>query len=291
MTPLALAAVVLFAPAADPPAVAGRWVSKNEFVTVTSVLLPDGRYFAETKVGDTVVPERGKWTLKGKKLTLDPQGGTAVTLTIVMDGDTISSTSPDGTTLVYTRANTAAEVAAEAKKADAAKAEEDAGWKKKFAVASMTKQPKHVAVGAVPDDKNVADVFDTPDVFTSAQLYLRDGNQEFVYQSGDPPGRYKTYFHWHFLPTGRVYVDAESYAGGVEVPKALRGPLPTYYATGKSEQKKFGKYKVEKDEVVVQMDDGEKVRMELIDGRRNLVWVKAVYGNVVWELEALKRVK
>lgn len=268
---------------------AGRWVYKTDFLIVTSTLLPDGRYFAETRVGETVVPERGKYTVKDRKLMLEPLGGTAVTFTFTRDGNTLVVTTADSVTMTYKRVATGAEVAAEAKKADAAKALEDATWKEKFAVALMKIQPPHMAVGPVPEDKNQKQVFDSPEVFTSPQLYLRNGQQEFVYENGNQPGRFKTYFHWHFLPTGRVFVDATSYIGAVEVPKALRGSLPTYFATGKTEQNKFGKYKIEKDDVVIEMDDGEKVWMSLIDGRRNLVWDKAVYGNVTWELESLKK--
>ncbi len=275
--------------APDDAPLAGRWVYKTEFLTVTSTLLPDGRYFAETKVADTIVPERGKYTDKDGKLTLEPLGGAAVAFTYALDKDTLVVITPDRVKMEYKRVATGAEVAAEAEKADAVKAKEDGEWKDKFAVGTMKMQPKHVAAGAVPEDKNVKQVFDAPDVFTSQQLYLREGQSEFIFERGNPPGRFKTYFHWHFLPTGRVYVDATSYTGAVEVPKALRGPLPTYYATGKTEQKQFGKYKGEKDNVVVEMDDGEKIRMTLIDGRRNMVWGKAVYGNVVWELEALKK--
>jgi hypothetical protein len=289
MTALTLAALAALLPGApgDAP-LAGRWVHKTEFLTVTSTLLPDGRYFSETRVGDVVVPERGKYAVKDGVVTLAPIGGEAAALPFALDGDTLVVTGPGGLKMAYKRVATAAEVAAEAKKADAAKDKEDAAWRERFPVAAMKAQPKHVAVGAVPDDKNVKQVFETPDVFASPQLYFREGNQEFVFERGAPPGRFKTYFNWHFLPTGRVYVDATSYTGGVEVPRALRGPLPTYYATGKTESKKFGKYKIDHDEVAIEMDDGEKVRVSLIDGRRNLLWGDTVYGNVVWEREALK---
>jgi hypothetical protein len=290
MNTFAWVVLAAFAPAApDEATLAGRWVYKTDFLTVTSTLLPDGRYFAETKVSDTAVPERGKYTVKDGTLTLEPLGGAAVTFTYTLDKDTLVVVTPDRVKLEYQRVATGAEVAAEAKKADAAKAKEDDKWKEKFAVGTMKVQPKHVAAGAVPEDENVKAVFDSPDVFSSQQLYLREGQAEYVFRDGNPPGRFKTYFHWHFLPTGRIYVDATTYTGATEVAKALRGPLPTYYATGKTEQKKFGRYKVEKDEVVIEMDDGEKVKMTLIDGRRNLVWDKAVYGNVTWELGALKK--
>ena len=291
MTALAWVAVVLLPAAPDEPPLAGRWVHTTEFLTVTSTLLPDGRYFTETKVGGVVVPERGRYTVKGDRLTVEAVGGGSVTATFALDKDTLTVTTPDKVEMRYTRVATAAEVAAEAKKADAAKAKEDAAWREKFAVATMKAQPKHVAAGAVPEDENVKTVFDTPDVFTAPQLYLRDGQAEYVYEGGKPAGRFRSHFHWHFLPTGRVYVDAVTYTGATEVPKPLRGPWPTYYATGKAEQKKFGKYKVEKDEVVVEMDDGEKLKLTLTDGRRNLVWGASVYGNVAWELEALKKAK
>ena len=270
----------------------GRWVCKTEFLTVTTVLLPDGRYFAEIKVGDAVVPERGKYSAQGGTITFDPHGEKAMTYPYRLTGDTLEVTTPEVGRMLYTRVNTAKEVAAEAAKADEAKAKEDAGWRKRLETAVMAKQPPHVAVGDVPADENFEKVFDKPTVFTKPQLYLRRGSEEYVYEGGNPPGTFRTYFNWHFLPTGRVYVDATTYTGGVALPKALQGPNGTYYVSGKSEVRKFGRYKIEKDEtIVIEMDDGEKADTKLFDGRRNMSWGKSIYGNVIWELEALERMK
>ncbi|MCE9565776.1 MAG: hypothetical protein K8U57_27440 [Planctomycetes bacterium] len=271
---------------------AGRWVYKTELLTVTTVFLADGRYFAEIKVGDNPVPQRGRYSIKGGKVTIEPQGEPTVVYPYVYADDTLEITTPELGKMTYRRVNTAKEIAAEAAKADAAKAKEDDEWRAKFEVTVMTKQPPHVAVGDVPADKNVEKVFDKPTVFAKQQLYLHNGLTEFVYANGNPPGKFKTYFNWHFLPTGRVYVDATTYTGAVALPKNQQGPWGTYYVSGKTETKKFGRYKVGKDEaLIIEMDDGEMVEAKFIDGRRNMVWGKSTYGNVVWELEALKRLE
>jgi hypothetical protein len=86
----------------------------------------------------------------------------------------------------------------------------------------------------------------------------------------------------------RVYVKAISYTGSVLAPR--QGFVTRYHVSGTTEVKKFGRYRIEKDEsVTVAMDDGEKAALKLIDGRRNLTWGKTTYGNALWELEALKR--
>lgn len=289
----AVVALAIVAPArAADDDISGRWVYKTELLTVTSVFVADGRYFAEIKVGDNPVPQRGRYALKGGKITIDPQGEDAVVYPYRYTGDTLEVTTPELGKMTYKRVNTAKEIAAEIEKADAIRAKEDAEWRKKFDVAVMTKQPPSVAAGAVPADKNFEKVFDAPTVFAKQQLYVRYGREEYVYANGDPPGKFKTSFDWHFLPTGRVYVDATTYTGAVAVPKNQQGPFGTFYVAGKTETKKFGKYKLDKDDaLVIEMDDGEKIEAKFIDGRRNLVWGKAVYGNVVWELEALKRME
>jgi hypothetical protein len=286
-------ALVLVGPArAAEDDLAGRWVCQTEFLKVTTLILPDGRYFAEIKVGETVVPQRGQYSIKDGKITFDPQGEKAVTYPYRYTGDTLEVTTLELGKMTYKRVNTAKEVIAEAAKADAVKAKEDDEWRKKFEIAVMTKQPPHVAVGAVPEDKNVEKIFDKPTVFAKQQLYLRVNQVEYVYRDNNPPGTFKTYFHWHFLSTGRVFVDATTYTGAVAVPKNQQGPFGTYYVSGKTEVKKFGRYKIEKDETItIEMDDGEKAEVKLIDGRRNMTWGKTVYGNVYWELEALKRLE
>ena len=67
-----------------------------------------------------------------------------------------------------------------------------------------------------------------------------------------------------------------------------RGEVVTYW----------GRYRVEPgengaatDRVAVETDAGEKIRLELIDGRRNLVWGTTLYGQVDWENEALRRTR
>ena len=288
----ALLALFVGVPARADDDITGRWVYKTELLTVTSVFVADGRYFAEIKVGENAVPQRGRYSLKDGKITIDPQGEERVVYPYRYTGDALEITTPDLGKMTYKRVNTAKEIAAEIKEADAIRAKEDAEWRKKFDAAVMTKQPPHVAAGDVPADKNVEKVFDAPTVFAKQQLYVRNGREEYVYANGNPPGKFKTHFNWHFLPTGRVYVDSMSYTGAVAVPKNQQGPFGTFYVSGKTEVKKFGKYKIEKDDaLVIEMDDGEKVDAKFIDGRRNMVWGKAVYGNVVWELEALKRLE
>jgi hypothetical protein len=288
---LALTAVAA-EPARPDPALAGRWLYKGQFLTVESVLLPDGRYFAETRVGDAKVPQRGKYSVKDGKITFDVEGGNPVTYPYRLKDDKLEVTTTELGKMVYSRIATGREVVAEARKADAARAKEDDEWRKKLAVEKMLKQPTHVAVGEVPADKNVERIFEKPAVFTKPQLYLRQGLEEYVYRNNDPPGAFRTHFHWHFLPTGRVYVKAVTYTGSVLAPRQPGLLVNRYYVSGKTEVKKFGRYRIEKDEsVTVEMDDDEKAALKLIDGRRNLTWGKTMYGNVHWELEALKRME
>jgi hypothetical protein len=58
----------------------------------------------------------------------------------------------------------------------------------------------------------------------------------------------------------------------------VRGAWPTHFTTGTAGREEVGKYKAETEDVLVEVGDGEKVTMNLIQGRQTLVWDSSVYG-------------
>lgn len=274
------------------PRFVGRWVCEpNQFQKFVGTFLPDGRYGVIITTAGVEQAQQARYWVEGEQLVfhfLQEEQPRRFAFTLEGNRLTVRGT-PVGDIAYEKQAGSEQQVVEEARQADAAKTKEDERWRAKFASARLTKQPPHVPVGEVPADPRPQHIFDRPTVFTGPQLYVRELPQEYIYANGIPPGIFKTHWHWHFLATGRLYVVAVTYTGSTKA-RERESFWGTYYVNGKNELKQWGRYRLgEQDSVEIEYDDGSQAALRLLDGRRNLLWGQSVYGNIVWELEALKQ--
>jgi len=263
----------------------GTWVYRDALRTVEIGFLPDGRYAASIKIGEATVPENGRYELKGTKLTLAPQGAAPVTYNFSLVGNKLTLSGGNyPQPLTYIKVpGSEAKIIAEASRADASKSREDAEWRSRIKVAPLNKQSVHVPVGEVPADPNQGHIFKGSTVFSSEALYLRLTPYQLRFANGSSRQVFNSW-KWYFFPTGRVFVRTEEFVQGRRYdPGNPRGEIKTYW----------GAYRIEPgaevDQVSVETDQGEKITMELRDGRRNLYWGNESYGHVEWEKEAVRR--
>ncbi len=270
---------------ASPERLVGIWVFRDMFQTVEIWFLADGRYSATIKIGDAAVPENGRYEVRGAKLKLAPQGAEPVTYDYSLSGNRLTLSGGNyGAPQTFEKVpGSEVKVAGEARRADAGKAREDAEWRARIKVAPIGRRPAHVPVGEVPADPNGDHVFKAPTIFSQESLYLRLTPYKLQSRDGTASDVFNSW-KWYFLPTGRVFVRTEQFRpGGRYDPARPRGEVKTFW----------GAYRIEPgaevDKVYVETDQGEKVEMEIRDGRRNLYWGNDVYGHVEWEREALRR--
>ena len=277
----------------------GRWVHTDAFQIVTLTFVPDGRYAWGTKIGDNALNETGTFTATDDTLSLAPIGGSPSTLSITLGDGTLAVTGGGlGTaTLEFAKVKGSERaVVEETAAADAAKAVEDDAWRTRFPVGPRPDDATHVAVGELPADPKADRIFESPRVFLSMQSYLKlslkyakDVSTGRLRVLNDAPGArrdpsvrpdlgtYQDTSKWWFLPTGRFFARFVNYGATLdpEHPGLTEG---------------WGRYAIDEDDrVKVETDKGESIALEFIDGRRNLLWGARMFGNVVWELEALKR--
>lgn len=269
----------------------GRWVHNNGITLNTLTILPDGHYAFSLKVGDQVLNEHGTFTVAEGKLTLKPSEGEAKTYQLTRNGEKV--TLNDGVfPAEYARqAGSAEAVVAEARQAAAAKADQDAMWQRRFATAAA-KPRANIAVGDVPEDPHPEKVFENATAFAEQQQYVRFWNPTIFYrvERGPDPGGGRPQTRLHFLPNGRFHYVNIAYTGAAGEEGQLRNGTVTV-------TREWGRYTIEpgrqKSALTMKSDKGEDIACELIDGHRNLSWPGAegrtIYGNVVWELEALKQ--
>jgi hypothetical protein len=262
----------------------GRWTHADEFVTTIMTFLPDGRYVSATSVGDTTINENGTYSIDGTSLTLVAVGEGAATyeLALYEGALTLLGGSYSTATQFDLEPGSHEAVIGEAQEADANEAALDEQWRTRLPVAPMAVQPPHVAVGDVPEDPNVANIFGSPTVFVSPELYLEIRLAEITFDDGST-GSVQNSTKWYFQPTGRLYTVFTNWPLGRVYSKAYPQPDVNVY---------WSRYTIvegtDTDRVLVQTDAGEQIDMYLAHGRRNLVWGNDVYGQVDWENEQVQ---
>jgi hypothetical protein len=262
----------------------GRWTHSDEFVTSVTSFLPDGRYVDVTTVGDTTLNESGTYAVDGTTLTLIAFGeGTETYELALYDGAfTLLGGAYSTPTQFDLEPGSPESIVAEAQEVDANEAQLDADWRARLPVAPMGQQPPHVALGEVPEDPNVTNIFGSPTIFVSPELYLEISLAEVTYDDGST-GSVQNSTKWYFEPTGRLYTIFTNWPLGRIYSKAYPQPdVNTYWS----------RYTIvegsDTDRVLVETDAGEQIDMYLAHGRRNLVWGNDVYGQVDWENEQMQ---
>ncbi|MEO6350298.1 MAG: hypothetical protein ABIP53_06570 [Candidatus Limnocylindrales bacterium] len=179
------------APAATPAPegyapLVGRWTYEDEFISRVLAFLPDGRYLEVTTVGATPLDESGTYAVDGTSLTLSPFGEDAVTYDLAMDGAVLTIVGGGYSSVAQFALEPGSPegILGEAQEADAIEAQLDAQWRARIPVALMAQQPPHVALDEVPEDPNVANIFGTPTIFVSPELYLEISLAEVTYVDG-----------------------------------------------------------------------------------------------------------
>lgn len=263
----------------------GTWVFRDELRTVEVGFLPDGRYGATIKIGDTTLPERGRYEFKGTKLTLAPQGSAPITYNVSLVGKRLTLSGGNyPSPMTYVKVpGSEVKILGEASRADAQKSDEDATWRARIKVAPLNRQAVQIPVGEVPADPNRGHIFRDAMVFSGEALYLRLTPYQLRFANGATHQVFNSW-KWYFFPTGRVFVRTEQFRPGQSYnPSQPRGEIKTYW----------GAYRINVgaavDQLFVETDQGEKISVELRDGRRNLYWGNDHYGHVEWEQEALRR--
>jgi hypothetical protein len=153
---------------------------------------------------------------------------------------------------------------------------EDGEWCARLRLARMNSQPGHVAVGEIPADPNVGNVFDRPILFEGTQLYIWLSSTTYAIEGYG--GGYRNKQVFYFLPTGRFYYKTVMYYGQTTPEGKVSAIWGRYRFTSESG-----------DEVELETDQGERLVLPMRYGRRNLVWDDTTYGQVDWENEALRR--
>lgn len=263
----------------------GRWNGElNEFHKVSISFLPGGTVAILQKIADVEQPAiRGSYRIKEDKIIFNfgdkesekPLALTGNTLKIEFEGSGV-------VTLEKEAGSTEKMVALEA---DLTR--EDAKWKAKFAVGPLERPFAIEAVGQIPSDSKFERAKAGTTVFSELQLYFRDNSQTYVSRSKPTEPRH-SHIRYYFLPNGRIYLASITYLGSDKVPEA-DSFWGTYYIDSERELNQWGTYTITGDQVQITWDDNSVTKAALIDGRRNLKAGSSVFGNVIWEQEALKR--
>jgi hypothetical protein len=149
-------------------------------------------------------------------------------------------------------------------------------WCERIRLARMDYQPRHVAVGEIPADPNVGNVFNNPIIFEGTELYIWMSSTTYAIEGYG--GGYRNRQVFYFLPTGRFYYKSVMYYGQT-TPDGKVGQA-------------WGRYRFtseDGDEVELESDQGERFLFPVKYGRRNLIWDETTFGQVDWENEALRR--
>lgn len=263
----------------------GRWNGElNEFHKVSISFLPGGTVAIVQKIADVEQPAiKGTYRIKhdkiifnfGDKESEEPLALSGTTLKIELEGS--------GTVTFEKEAGSAEKMMA--LEADLAK--EDAKWKSRFPVGTLERPFAIDPTGQIPNDANFERAKAGTTVFSELQLYFRDNSQTYVSRN-KPTEPKHSHIRYYFLPNGRIYLASVTYLGSDKVPEA-ESFWGTYYIDSERELNQWGTYKIAGDQVQITWDDNSVTKAALIDGRRNLKAGNSIFGNVIWEQDALKR--
>jgi hypothetical protein len=279
-----LAKSTLSTPSPNAPLI-GRWRQRDEIAERELVFLPDGRYFIKMVFGGAApLSQKGRYEIHGSTLRSQADGEQPVEYNFgVQGGQLLVTGGPLGSlTLRYAKEPGSEQaVLKEARQLDARKAADDEAWRQRIPAGPL--QPGRImGAGEVPQDQNFARVFPGATVFKEQEAYIWFSS--FTRQLTNLSGSYsysqefRDNTKWFFFPNGRCFAKFTNYLGATTTEGNITAAWGAYRLEGVG---------TGAESLSIETDAGEKISMQVIDGRRNLQWTATTYGNVEWENEAL----
>jgi hypothetical protein len=283
-------------PQANP--LVGRWEAKDPKLAEAGidvrhllVFYPDGSFTYEARGGGVPgTKSPGGYRLEGEKVTVE--GGATGTLRdgkLTLQGGVLLQP-----TTFALEAGSADDVMSEYRKLVEQKRKEDADWAARIPVGpreagGRRRHPRRP--GPRPHVRQAR-----PDgLRQDAELLLVLHHRRIrLPPRRGPDGRFRSSVNWWFLPNGRLYTRWETYTGAELI---NRGPVSTFRAVGKPDLKEiWGRYRlvpVASSEpadaaIEVETDKGEKLVLQLRNGRRTLFYGERGYDQSDWFVKQLK---
>lgn len=291
--------VLVSAPAPAQTPLIGLWRAEKRFeygggIVQTLGFSADGRFvWAQDASGDKsvslgtyrvqgnqIVFQEHHRKLEGGAFSLGSPSGTAMTAnaslqgtTLLLQGDLFTVLDPgDGAAHFEKQPGSEKEVADSVRASDEQERMNNDAWSKRVALGQ-------IRVGAtvaptLPKDPNPGRVYGGATGFARPQQYTYiNTTKQHVVQGDTEGGRNSVTFS--FFPNGRVFAKFVTYIGD--------GPQVTVSVTTA-----WGRYSIKGDSVQVESDQGEKLALKLVDGRRNLTGLSTVLTQSDWLLEILQ---
>lgn len=284
---VALAVVAL---GAGPHPLVGTWEGReragnNQFHQVTARFLPNERYALRWRVADVTTESAGTWELEEGRLQMRPDGAAPVAYAVERTGTTLLLRGGDLAARHLARlrlekqAGSERAAVEEANASAETRARDNRAWEARFPVGPLVPGTAAVVAGA-PPDPSPGRVFPGAAVFTRGAIFQRWNTARTWTLSNRvaPNGGYSgtnLYFH----ANGRVLLHSVQFTDGA---------APDAPATV-DERRSWGRYRVHPEgRLEVELDDGARHALQLLDGRRAVRFGADVFTNREWERHALE---